>query len=69
MLWCLITRWKRENYIKRCQGAPGDTLGVVAGQVFVNGKPNENPQQGQIDYNLQTSSELNPMVLDELKIS
>jgi len=60
---------KRENYIKRCQGGPGDTLSVVDAQVFVNGKAAETPQQGQIDYNLQTSSELNPMVLDELKIS
>src|ERR1700755_3013962 len=29
---------KRENYIKRCQGTSGDTLSVVDGQVWVNGK-------------------------------
>src|SRR6202012_3675135 len=34
---------KRENYIKRCQGAPGDTLSVVNAQVYVNGKAMPNP--------------------------
>ncbi|MGZ3750967.1 MAG: signal peptidase I, partial [Mucilaginibacter sp.] len=29
---------KRENFIKRCQGAPGDTLSVINAQVYVNGK-------------------------------
>src|SRR6202000_2487015 len=29
---------KRENFIKRCQGEPGDTLSVVDAQVYVNGK-------------------------------
>jgi len=27
---------KRENYIKRCIGIPGDTLKIVDGQVFIN---------------------------------
>lgn len=29
---------KRENYIKRCVGVPGDTLEIVNSQLFVNGK-------------------------------
>ena len=29
---------KRENYIKRCVGLPGDTLVSKDGQLFVNGK-------------------------------
>ena len=41
---------KRENYIKRCQGAPGDTLSVVDAQVYVNGKAAPNPPGEQIDY-------------------
>jgi signal peptidase I len=34
---------KRENYIKRCQGTPGDTLSLLNGQVYVNGKASAKP--------------------------
>jgi signal peptidase I len=30
---------KRENYIKRCVGVPGDTLEIVNSQLYVNGTP------------------------------
>ena len=33
---------KRENYIKRCQATPGDTLSIVNAQVYVNGKARPN---------------------------
>src|SRR3712207_9473081 len=29
---------RRENYVKRCVGLPGDTLEIVDGQVMINGK-------------------------------
>lgn len=29
---------KRENYIKRCVGIPGDTLEIINAQLYVNGK-------------------------------
>jgi signal peptidase I len=60
---------KRENYIKRCQGTPGDTLSIADAQVFVNGKPNANPPEGQINYELQTNGELNPKLVQELHIT
>ncbi len=61
---------KRENYIKRCQGTPGDTLSIADAQVFVNGKANPNPPEGQINYDVNVSgSGLNPKLIDELHIS
>jgi signal peptidase I len=30
---------KRDNYIKRCVGLPGDTLQIISKQVYTNGKP------------------------------
>lgn len=61
---------KRENYIKRCQGAPGDTLSVADAQVYINGKAAPNPPGAQIDYALQTDgTELNPKVLEDLEIT
>ncbi len=32
---------KRENYVKRCVAVAGDTLKVMSGEVFINGKPSE----------------------------
>ena len=59
---------KRENYIKRCQGAPGDTLSVVDGQVYVDGKAMPNPPQGEMEYHIATTSDLNPQVNTDLNI-
>ncbi|WP_183575825.1 signal peptidase I [Mucilaginibacter sp. X5P1] len=61
---------KRENYIKRCQGGPGDTLSVVDAQVYVNGKAMPNPPGEQIDYNYSTvGQQVNPEILNELNVS
>ena len=61
---------KQENYIKRCQGTPGDTLSVVNAQVYVNGKAAPNPAGEQIDYTVATTGiELNPQVKEDLEIS
>lgn len=61
---------KRENYIKRCQGAPGDTLSVVDAQVYVNGKAMPNPPGEQIDYNYSTvGQQVNPEIMSDLNVS
>jgi signal peptidase I len=61
---------KRENFIKRCQGEPGDTLSLVNAQVYVNGKAAPNPPGEQIDYTYTTTGiDVNPQVLDDLHIS
>ena len=61
---------KQENYIKRCQGAAGDTLSVVDGQVVVNGRKAPNPPGEQTEYSYTTKGEeVNPDILDELHIS
>lgn len=41
---------KRENFIKRCIGLPGETLEIRSQQVFINGKPIENPNEIQYTY-------------------
>ena len=61
---------KRENYIKRCQGIPGDTLSVVNGQVYVNGKAMPNPPGEDMEYSYTTTGvDINPQILDELHIT
>ena len=41
---------KRENYVKRCIGLPGDKLAVINGQVYINGKAAQNPKNMQMSY-------------------
>lgn len=61
---------KRENYIKRCQGIPGDTLSVVNGQVYVNGKAMPNPPGEEMEYSYTTTGvDINPQILDELHVT
>ncbi len=47
---------KRENYVKRCVGMPGDSLEVRASQVYINGQPAYNPENLQFNYFLEVSS-------------
>jgi signal peptidase I len=61
---------KQDNYIKRCQGAPGDTLSIVNAQVYINGKAMPNPPQGQPSYLVHTDgNSLNPQVFTDLHIT
>ncbi len=60
---------KRENYIKRCVGIPGDTLQVKNGVLFVNGETQMPIEQMQYSYFIQTTSTISNRVFDELKVS
>ncbi len=61
---------KRENYIKRCVGIPGDELKMESGQLFVNGKPQQHFPGMQQDYSIKTNgTPLNPKALEKLKIA
>ena len=63
---------KRENYIKRCQATPGDTIKLIDAQVYVNGKAAPNPPGEQTDYNIVTNGgviDINPEKLAELNVS
>lgn len=61
---------KRENYIKRCIGIPGDTLEIINQVVYINGKPADLPNQAQFKYLVKTDgSRLNPKVLERLGVT
>jgi signal peptidase I len=58
---------KRENFIKRCEGIPGDTVAIVDAQVFINGKLQPAPPGAQLEYNYVTNGQdVNPVLLQEL---
>ena len=61
---------KRDNYVKRCVGIPGDVLEVKNGQLFINGKEVENPELMQSGYFVKSKSNtLNRKLLDKLDIT
>lgn len=60
---------KRENYIKRCIGLPGDRLAVVDGEILVNGKIWPDRPDKKHKYYVATNGEPLPdQLLDSLKI-
>ncbi|NVO04192.1 MAG: signal peptidase I, partial [Bacteroidetes bacterium] len=59
---------KRENYIKRCIGIPGDKLEIKDGTVFVNGAKAGLPEKIQYNYVVKTKTGINPKTLEKLDI-
>ena len=45
---------RRENYVKRCVGLPGDTLQIKKNIIYLNGKPLTEPKNVQYNYYVQT---------------
>lgn len=60
---------KRENYIKRCVGIPGDTIRVEASQLYVNGEPQQHFAGRQYIYFIETSSPISRVVLEDMGIA
>ena len=61
---------KRDHYIKRCMGMPGDSIQIKQRQVFINGKAVENPSALQFRYMVDhTGFNLNDKDFDDWGIS
>lgn len=48
IVWRPVDR--RENYVKRCVGLPGDSLQIVNQRIYINGQPQEEPSGLQFNY-------------------
>lgn len=61
---------KRENYVKRCVGTPGDSLKIVDNVIFVNGEREPEKEGLQYNYFVQTDGHLfSAKYLEKLGIS
>lgn len=61
---------RRENYVKRCVGMPGDTISMHNDIVYIDGKPLESPKDMQLIYYVQTSgSFISPTLYSDLGMS
>jgi signal peptidase I len=61
---------RRDNYVKRCIGIPGDTIYIKGGDVYINGKlvPENTTQQTSYIVNTNGNS-INPRTFERLNIS
>ena len=55
---------RRENYVKRCVGLPGQTLQIRNNIVYLNGRPNREPENVQYAYEVTFKQDLP----DDLKL-
>jgi signal peptidase I len=59
---------KKENYIKRCIGVPGDVLEIKNARVYINGQPNILFPHSKLNYLVKSKGSL-PAVDDNLEMS
>lgn len=66
-------RWRpvdrRENYVKRCVGLPGQTLQIKDRVVYLDGKPNKEPDNVQYNYQIVLKQDIPETLVRELGIS
>ena len=61
---------RRDHYVKRCIGLPGEFISIKDNQVYIDGKAIENPRNMQLNYFVQTDGTPLPQsLLDELEIN
>lgn len=60
---------RRENYVKRCVGLPGQTLQIRNNIIYLNGKPNREPENVQYAYEVTFKSDLPIDLKKELGIT
>lgn len=60
---------RRENYVKRAVGLPGERLKIVDNVIYIDGKPIEQPENVQFNYFFQMRNELTDKEWEELGIS
>lgn len=60
---------RRENYVKRCVGLPGQTLQIVAGDIYIDGALTKQPDNVQFNYIVKLVNPISASLRDELGIS
>ncbi len=60
---------RRENYVKRCVGLPGQTLQIKNRIVYLDGKANKEPDNVQYTYKMKLKGEFPVDLADQLGIT
>ncbi len=60
---------RRENYVKRCVGLPGQTLQIKDGIIYLDGEANKEPDAAQTNYNVVLKRAIPEKLRKELSLS
>lgn len=60
---------RRENYVKRAVGLPGETLKIIDGEIYINGQKQEMPADAQFNYYYQLARPLTDSEWEKLDVS
>ena len=60
---------RRENYVKRCVGLPGQTLQIKNRIVYLDGKANKEPDNVQYTYKVKLRQRLDDDIMKDLGIT
>ena len=60
---------RRENYVKRCVGLPGQTLQIKDHIIYLDGKANKEPDNVQYSYRIKLKQSIPDEVMKELGIT
>lgn len=60
---------RRENYVKRCVGLPGQTLQIIDGKIFLDGTENKEPDNVQFNYMVSLLKPIPDNIRKEIKLS
>lgn len=60
---------RRENYVKRCVGLPGQTLQIKDHIIYLDGKANKEPDNVQYTYRVKLRQRLDDEIMKDLGIT
>jgi signal peptidase I len=60
---------RRENYVKRCVGLPGQTLQIKNRIIYLDGKANKEPDNVQYSYKVKLRQRLDDDIMKDLGIT
>lgn len=60
---------RRENYVKRAVGLPGERIRIVDGDIYINGKKQPTPADAQFNYYFQTARPFGNLDWEKLGIA
>lgn len=60
---------RRENYVKRCVGLPGNILQIKDKVLYIDGEPVEQPENVQFNYHVELTQSMPEYLRRELDIS
>lgn len=60
---------RRENYVKRCVGLPGQTLQIKDGEIYIDGNLNKQPDNFQFNYDVVLRAPIPASLRKDLSLS